>query len=281
MGVGGFGKEAFGDPLGGGGPLSVARALAVSGRVVRVVYTEEPTFISPAGYADSMNPTNYAFSIDTGVATSPSATAVDDALVEGPTRGVGNGGLTDERAVDVHVDRALIMGVTYRVTVSRVTASIGGPIGSPVSAAFFGIVPLQVTSPSGSRVLPGTDIGNSPFLGSWKVDDSGDIEPQGPADAFRKRVFRRMTTPLNAWAHLKGYGCAVRLKEIASLSQQTAYKNELQRQLLLEPETEAAGVQVAMVAGQILIVSVNIRTKKGAVVGLSLKVNSDGSFQPL
>lgn len=281
MAAGGFGKEAFGDPMGGGGPLSVSRALAVSGRVVRVVFTEAPTFISPSGYADAMNPTNFAFTIDTGTATTPSATSVDDELVEGPTRGVGNGGLTGERAVDVHVDRALIVGVTYRVTVSRVTAAIGGPIGFPTSAALFGVVPLQVTSPSGSRVLPGTDIANSPVVGSWKADDSGDIAPQGPADSYRKRILRRATTPLNAWAHLKGYGTQVRLKEIASLSQQTAYKNDLQRQILLEPETSSCSVQVALTAGAVLIVSIDARTKAGALQDLQMKVNPDGSFQVL
>lgn len=281
MAAGGFGRENFGDPMGGGGPISVVRALAISGQTVRVVFTEAPLYRTPAGLADAMNPANFAFAIDAGVATTPVAVGTGPAVLAGPARGVGNGGATGERAVDVSVDRPLINQVTYRIIVSlRVTAAIGGSFGMPNFFSFPGVVPLLVTSP-GKQVQAGTDIANSPFLGAWKADDSGDIAPQGPFDSFRKRVLRRMVTPLGSWSFLKGYGTIVRLKEVISLSQVTALRTDLRNQLLLEPESQSVSVRADISGNNILTVSANILTKKGAVVNVGFVANPDGSFQVL
>lgn len=279
MAAGGFGRENFGDPMGGGGPISVVRALAVSGRTVRVVFTEAPVYRTPAGYADAMNPANFAFAIDAGVATTPVAVGSGPAVLAGPARGVGNGGSTGERAVDISVDRPLINQVTYRVIVSlRVNAAIGGGMGMPNFASFLGVVPLVVKDP-GQQVPAGTDIANSPFLGAWRADDSGDIAPQPPSDSFRKRVLRRMVTPRDSWAFLKGYGTTVRLKEVTSLSQVTALRTDLRNQILLEPETQAVSVRADITGNNILTVSANIRTKKGAIMDVGFVSHPDGSFQ--
>lgn len=276
MAAGGFGRENFGDPLGGGGPISVARAQAVAGRVVRVVFTEAPTFRSAAGLSDAQNATNYAFSVDEGDATAPAAVAVDGSLIEGPAVAVGNGGAADERAADVHVDRALVLGITYRVTVSRVTAAIGGDLGAPTSAAFGGVAPLVVRQP-GERTRDSLDVANG-VLGSWTAGPGGDLLNQGGLDGYRKRILRRATTPLDSFSFLRrGYGTQVRLKEVASLAQLAALKVDLEAQIKREPETASVQVTPQLVAGAVLILTIDAKTKKGAVVSATIQRAADGS----
>lgn len=275
MAAGGFGRENFGDPMGGGGPLTVVRARAVASRVVRVVFSEAPTFRSAAGRSDALNTTNYAFSVDAGEATSPTATGVGETLVEGPTVAVGNGGATDERGVDVHVDRALILGVTYRVTVSRVTAAVGGDLGAPTSAAFDGAARLDVRVPD-ERPVDSLDLDNG-VLGSWTAGDDGDLRNQGSGDGYRKRILRRATTPLNSFSFLRGYGTQVRLKELASLAQIAAYKADLEGQIRREPETASVRVAAQLQAGAVLVVTIDAKTKKGAVIQAGLRFTGDGT----
>lgn len=263
--------------FGGGGPINVVRALAVSGRTVRVVFAEAPVFRSPGGPYDAMNPSLFFFSVDAGTATSPLATAVGSALVAGPARGVGNGGAAEERGVDVGVDRGLIAGITYRVAVRDVQSAFGGILGSSYSQPFSGVVPLQ-EKPKTIRGRPTTNIdyGNDPFLGSWRADDSGDIAPQDAASGFRKRVLRRLMTFKDSFAFLKGYGVTVKLKELEGLAEIAALKVDVERQILLEPETAAVSVDVSLLATNVLIVSVRVKTKVGAFIEAGLRIDLAG-----
>lgn len=268
--------------FGAGGPLYVVRALPVTGRTVRVVFDEAPVFRSPAGPYDAMNPSLYFFSVDAGTATAPVATVVDPDLVEGPARGVGNGGAVDERGVDVAVDRALIQGITYRVEVRDVRSTFSGILGSPYSQPFPGVVPLRETrlTPRG-RPRTNVDFKNDPFLGSWSADDSGDVAVQDAASGFRKRVLRRLMTFRDSFAFLKGYGVQARLKELAGLAEVAALKVDIERQIKREPETAAVSVDCSISAMNILTVSLRVRTKVGAFVESGLRIDlAGGGVQP-
>jgi hypothetical protein len=271
--------------FGSGGPIAVVRALAVAGRTVRVVFNESPVFRSAAAVNDALNPANFIFSIDAGIATSPVATGVLPTLVVGPARGVGNGsalGVSDERGVDVGVDRALIVGITYHVTAQSIQSAFGGSLGAANNAAFPGVVPLQVV-PTRATGSPSTnvDLFNRQFVGSWQVDDSGDIATQNAQDGYRKRILRRLTTFQNAYSFLKGYGLPIKLKEVSSLRQIAALKADAEKQIRQEPETDDVQVTTSLVAYPqgLLTIAVKARTKQGAFVEAGLKVGQDGSFQ--
>lgn len=269
--------------FGDGGPLYVVRALAVGGRTVRVVFDEAPVFRSPGGLADAMNPSNFVFSVVSGVATAPTATGVLPNLVEGPARGVGNGTdplAADERGVDVGVDRALISGITYRVTAQSIQSGFGGDLDDPLSADFPGVVPLQVVPPRVTgKPSTNVDLFNRPFDGTWTVDDSGDIATQDAESGYKKRILRRLTTSLNAFSFLKGYGLGVKLKEVGSLRQVAALKAEAEAQIKLEPETAAVQVTTSLTGEGVLTVFVRARTRPGAFVEASLTLSPDGGFQ--
>lgn len=257
--------------------LGVFAAYALDGQTIRVVFATAPLFRSPAGFFDAMNPTNYALSIAVGDATAPRTTTVSPVLVVGPTRFVGNGGNVGQRGVDVHVDRPLVEGVSYRVTISNIVGVDGSVLGASVSAAFGGVTLLRSRAPN-QRGKPTTnvDVASDIVRGSWYADDSGDLAPQDALSGYRKRVFRRLTTPRNAWAFLKGYGLGQRLKGTASTAQVAALKADAEQQIMMEPETAKVSISVTISALDYLTFSVKAWTRAGAFVEMSVQVGPDG-----
>lgn len=277
---GGYGREAYGDPFGSGGPLFVVRARALKSHVVRVVFDEEPLHQSPAGRADALNPANYQFINLTGTLYSPSgpgtitAVGVDKDMVVGPTLAVKAG---DERAFDVHVDRSLLLTMTYQVTALNIKSKLGGGLGSPFSASFVGVGQL-------SKVLPVrqpvglTDLANSIPLGGWNVDDSGDFATDTDIESLKKRIFRRLTTTRGAFSFLPAYGIGLKLKEIAGVAETQALKADIQQQILREPEVRGVDVMLSLRGEGSLTVTLAISTKHGALVNLQFTRAQDGGI---
>lgn len=276
---GGAGSESFGDPMGGGGPIQVVRARAIQGQLVRVVFNQEPVHVSAAGLNDALNPANYLFDVLAGQATSPLAMAVESTMVVPTTLAVGDGGATDERGFDVHTDRALIIGITYAVTVHNVEAASGGALGSPFTAPFPGVVRLRASAPP-QRRLDLTDLQNSPFDGALVVDDSGDLAAEGGAAGLRKRLLRRAATTKNAFAHLPGYGAGLVLKRNAGPAELASIRSDLRAQALQEPEVSDAKVTISQLTPGVVVVSIVAQTKKGAIVTATAQVSPSGVVVP-
>lgn len=275
--AGGFGGSGFGGfPLGMGGPLSVVRALAVAGQVVRVVFSEEPLHRSAAGALDALNPANYIFAVTGGAATAPTPVGVNQAMVVGPTYGVGNGtGAAAERGFDVAVDRQLIAGITYLVTVRDVAALSGSALGSPDSGDFGGVTVLEETRlPVRNQDL--VDFACPPSTGHYSIDDTGDIAVGTPAEGTVCRVYRRLTTKKDAFRFLKGYGVGLDHKGVASTASLSAMKNEGTSQIKLEPDVAAASVTVTVQATGLVLVQSRVQTRRGAFVDVGAKVSPVG-----
>jgi hypothetical protein len=265
---GGFGQESFGDPMGGGGPLSVMRARAVQSQAVRVSFSDEPQHASPSGQNDALNPSNYTFDITTGTGTSPLSVGVDPTMIVGPAPGV----LPGEFGFDVHSDRPFIVGLSYRVTARNIEAKAGGDLGSPYFAAFAGAMQLSRTKPP-QRKIDFVDLQNNAFGGAYVVDDSGDIAPEGSSTGLRKRMLRRASTPKNAFTFLPGYGTILDLKRNAGPPALMAAKADLQAQILQEPEVKDALVTFQQDSSGVLTVVMTAQTKKGAIVTASLTID--------
>jgi len=273
---GGYGQEAYGDPLGGGGPLHVVRARALKGQVVRVVYDEEPVHKSAAGFEDALNPENYVFSIVSGQAVTPQAVGVDLLMVQGPAAGPVLAG--DERAFDVHTDRELVVGVRYRVTVVSVRSKFGGMLGFPVAADFSGIVPLPRTLPP-PRLLDLVDFASDPFgQEGFKIDTGGDVAIQGGFEGLRKRIFRRLVTPKNAFAFLPGYGVGLRLNQPQSVRVLQSLQIDIKQQVEEEPEVQAATVALRQDPQGILFITLRAKTKQGAFVDTNVSSSPNGEI---
>lgn len=277
---GGYGRELYGDPFGGGGPLTIVRARAIGSQLVRVTFSEEPIHVAASGQFDALNPANYLLSVDTGQATDPVAVGVESRMVTGPALGVGNGsgaGVTDERGFDIHTDRALVQGITYRITAHAIQSRTGGTLGAPYSATFPGVVKLVVTKPP-PRKVDLVDFQNDPFSGTFVFDDSGDIQPESNQTGLRKRMLRRAYTPKNAFSHLPGYGSGTRLKENFSPANLQAVKVDLRDQIKREPEVLDADVRITQQAsstGPITTITMLAKTRQGSVQA-SVQVSPNG-----
>lgn len=270
----GIGGEFYGDPFGGGGPIHVVRARAIKGQVVRVAFDAPPLAVSAAGVNDGLNPVNYTVTVVTGQASQPLSVGVDPDPIPGPAAVV----LAGETGLDVHVDRPLVVGIRYRITVStQVRGATGGAMGAPYAAEFTGVVLLRAL-----RVTPRrtdlVDIRNDPFVGRFLPTSAGDLQNQGGIDSLRKRILRRLVTPTNAFAHLPGYGLGLRLKDPASIAQLQAFKAEALTQIGQEPEVVAASITVTQEgqAAEVIRVHVSVRTRTGLSVEVGAAFDSSG-----
>lgn len=267
----GLGAEALGDPLGSGGPIHVVRARAIEGQTIRLVLDEEPLHVSPGGTFDALNPANYRITILVGTGTDPQAVGVKAHVVEGPAAGPVAAG---QWGVDVQTDRQLVVGMTYQIMVNpAVQAASGGSMGWPYAAPFVGSVRLSAAAPP-PRQLTNIDLGMNIATGAYLTDDSGDVAPQGGIDGLKKRVFRRLGTAKNAWAHLPGYGLLMQLKSPASIRQILELKADAVRQISQEPEIAAVDVKTSF-AASVLTMAVKARTKTGLVLDATLTQDTD------
>lgn len=271
----GFGS-GLGGPFGLGGPIAVVRALAVAGQVVRVVYDGEPLHRSPAGLMDALNPTNYILAVPAGNATAPTPVGVNRTMVVGPTYGVGNGsGASGERGFDVAVDRQLIVGVTYRITVRDVESMAGGALGSPSSGDFGGVTRLEETFlPVRNQDL--VDFACPPSVGHYLIDDSGDIAVGTPAEGTVCRVFRRVTTKKNAFRFLRGYGTGIDHKGVGGTASMSLVKNDGTAQVKLEPDVADAALTMTIQPTGLTLIQIRARTRRGAFVDVGAKVSQVG-----
>lgn len=270
----GFGSEAYGDPLGGGGSLHVIRARAVAGQVVRVTFDQEPIHRSPSGFSDALNPSNYSLTVVSGTATNPQAVGVGPTMVVGPAVSVQPG---DERGFDVHTDRALISTIRYRVTAHGIKSKAGDDLGFPVAQEFMGMVLVHTTQPP-QRRLDNTDILNSPFDGMLVVDDSGDLKAHSGIDVLKKRIFRRLTTSKNAFTFLPGYGVGLKLKEAAAPAQLQSLKSDIISQIKQEPEVAGVDAKLSLDGLGILTVTMDVKTRAGAAFQQGVQLTETGAL---
>lgn len=275
---GGFGRLAFGlRAFGAGGPLTVVRAGAIASHVVRVVFNVEPTHRSPAGGSDALNPSNYVLIVPGGNAAAPVPVGVDRDPIVGPAYLVGNGSAPNERGIDVHVDRALVFGVIYNIRARNVLALAGGSLGSPDDADFGGVTRLEETKlPERNQDL--IDISSPVGSGHWRVDDSGDLALATADEGSRTRYLRRLTTKLNAFKTLNGYGLKVDLKSLGSVAKLAELKSDGIRQLRMEPDAAAIALSISQSPIGLTTIALRARTRRSTFVDVNGTVSAVGQF---
>lgn len=271
-GIRGYGAEAWGDPLGAGGPLSVVAALASQGQTVRVVFSEEPNHYSPASVVDALNASNYVVSVVAGQAEAPQPLGVDPAPHLSPEAGVAAG----QWGFDVRLDRPLVLGLRYRVEARRVVSRAGLGLGFTYGCDFVGVVPPASARPRPRRTDL-ADLASDPNTGAWSFD-GGDISLAGGEASYRTRVARRATTALDSFSFLREYGTRVRLKDLAGPADLMMLQQGLRQQIMREPETQDCAVAVSMVPlPGVLTVSIKCKTRRGAFATL-LTAQADGTI---
>ena len=265
---GGFGGEAFGDPLGGGGGLHLVRAVAVGGCVVRAVFNKSPKVKSSAANNDGLNGGNYALSITVGTGTDPQILGASQ-VVNYPAYGVVN---TGEVGIDVHTDRPLVVGLSYSLSAAtRMVAADGDTMGYPYNQSFVGAArPTRIRR---SQRVQGIADFASGMTGLTVT--GGDIGIVTGVPSTTIRCMRRAVTIKNAFAYLQGYGIGFQPKMPLSVNRVGILKADLAQQLKMEPDVQEAASNVQMDSRGFVTVDLRVRTKQNQV--FTFNVNASNS----
>ena len=268
------GFEQAGQMLGNGSPFHVVRAISVGGQVVRVVFSAIPKAKSSGAPDDSFNPALYQVAVVTGQGQIPQSVGTLLTVTLYPGYGLFNAG---EAAVDLQVDRPLIVGMSYSVTVSSaMVAADGSPLGSPYTWTFAGMArPIVTMQQRGKMGL--VDLSSDPIMGGINVDRSGDWAPDdGGLTGTRKRCLRRVVTLKNSFAHLQGYGVDFDIKQPATTNKLATLRTDVQGQEAQEPDIAAVQTQIGMDARGFLSIGLKCQTKTGQSVAATITNTPSG-----
>ena len=264
---GGFGGEAFGDPMGGGGGLHLVRAIAVGGQIVRAVFNKAPKTKSSAASNDGLNGGNYIVTITTGTGAAPQIIGTTQ-VVPYPAYGVFQAG---EVGIDVHADRPLVVGLTYSLRVAtRMVAEDGDTMGYPYVQSFIGASrPTRLRRKLQVQGMADFASGQNGLQVS-----GGDIDVATDIPSTKIRCMRRAVTMKGAFAHLPGYGIGFQPKAPLSVNRAGSLKADLAQQLKLEPDVQDAASNVQMDARGFVTVDLRIRTKQNQVFTFNVSTSN-------
>ncbi|HUO37128.1 MAG TPA: hypothetical protein VMU34_04455 [Mycobacterium sp.] len=269
------GFERAGAPTGAGSGFVVQRALAIGGQLLRVVFSVEPRHSSTAGLDDARNAANYQVTIVTGTGHALHSVAVKPIIVTYPAYGLFAAG---ECGCDLQLDRNMVVGMSYQVTVSPAVKSFDGEaIGTPYSATFVG-----AARPPAARKLRRkiglVDLASDPFTGGPIIDSSGDWASHEGLDGTQKRVWRIAFTGLGKFIWLPNFGLKYDIKKPATLSILTGLRTDMRQQMAQQPDIVASETSASMNQLGYLALTLKGRTKTGEAFDSTAKFGPNGDI---
>jgi len=278
-GSGGFGLSPWG--YGAGSVLVLESALAIKENVVRLHFNLAPRFTGTLEPHDAASLDRY------NIVTIPGGVGIDEepvrpvlpAAVERPAVPGAAGTL-----IDLTTDRPFSRWpCQYRVSCNNlIAATTGAPLAAGQSVVFYavraGIPSFEPDVQGGVRdignpmtkgalfdPLPTAATADSLILGTYQPDGLGDYASDEGIVSYKKRVFRRLMTRRDAYAHLLGYGIDLpsQVGRLARPGVRESLAVEAERQIGLEPETVAVRVTVVVDANNVTRYRVFAQTKLG------------------
>ena len=260
------------DPSGIGSNLSVRRAIAVGGQVVRVVFSSEPKHRSSSAFDDGRNPANYGLSVTAGEGQPLQVVGVKPDVVPGPAYGVAAG----EFALDIQTDRDMVVGLQYLVTVKpALIAADGTPIGDPYSAAYIGAARPSRTRQN-RRKIGLVDLASDPFVDGITVDAAGDWASHEGLPGTQKRVWRIAFTGKGKFLFMQNFGLNYDIKKPATLSILQGLRTDLKQQIQQQPDVKASSTSVSMDARGFLSLTIAGQTASGEPFSDTMQASEGG-----
>lgn len=239
---GAFGSMGVGSgPFGSGSSMEIVSADQVALNAVDVTFSVAPEAFDPATYWDALNPANWTLSV-----LSPADAELRDVqIVE----------RRSSLVLRVYFDGPLTGHATYRLTISSLVRDIYGVSMAPSCTAIdfdcFGLIRVP---PAVARRDARTDIAN-PFvvsdapqdgpLGTFQVDQQGDLMTESGRPYLRKRVLRRVITSAGQFFHLPDYGFAEPVNGMITPDTLRRMQSKAKAQILSEPDVADAAVSVS------------------------------------
>lgn len=239
----GWGLMPFG---GGGSVLQLTNAEAIRENVVRLSFSAAVKFSRLLDPGDGSDAAKYMI-------TAITSTVGSDGL---PARSVlvTDVSLVDASTINVGLDRAMSpYPAQYLASVAGlVIAETEEPLDvSASSLLFLGL--HQPPAPNLPAIAsPRRDVANaedlqalvadklsSSSLGVFAPDEGGDYASEMGESSYRGRVFRRVLSDEDGFAHLLGYGCGLLklTKQLARPALRASFAAKVEAQIRQEPET--------------------------------------------
>ena len=256
MACGGYGSGGFGSGgFGSGGPgFAVASAAIERRNTVLVTFAGVPAAFDPATVWDALNPLNWTL-----VDPNPFASVLRLAqYVERVSTSV----------VRVWFDGPLDAAEYTIVASTLLRSATGVPIASTCRTATFDGVGVFASAEDAGPVArqspadlfnPQVTTDSPTDLGTFQIDDQGDLAIERGISYLRKRIIRRATTGLGGFFHLPKYGFAEPLKGLITPDVLRRMQSRALTQIRQEPDVVAASVTVSQLANQPATVVLQIK----------------------
>ncbi len=194
-------------------------------------------------------------------------------------------------SVDLWTDRALsAFGTFYLVGVTGIRSEAGHwlaggdqsvivngmQMGMAVSLLDQAASTRDIANPQvGSALLdPMASVTDDRLLGSYSADHTGDIARDEGLASYKKRVFRRLTTRKDSFAHLRGYGTKF-VQSVQTLARRgvaQALCADAEQQVRQEPETVDCSVRLVQDSRNVFWFQVRAKTRFGNAVPVNAPV---------
>lgn len=124
----------------------------------------------------------------------------------------------------------------------------------------------DIANPQSFSGLQGT-LALQANLGTYVVDASGDYSYDEGLQSLKKRIYRRLVTKYNGFAHLPGYGVGLPfvLKKLGTASERARIVAEAEKQIRTEPDVLKCRVRFNQVPGApgLFRMTILVRTRAG------------------
>lgn len=235
------------------GTFSLEDIFAVSERSVRVTFTEAAYVQSAFKVGSALNLATWSISI---VGSS------DPLILIGVREVTGSGARQFELyTLNKFPSYFSTLNVQFPNVLSASETPIVGPSSGTCAAAKVPEITPRLNK------IDYVDISNVPTgptetLGVMQVAASGDYAEDVGDALLKKMVLRRITSLPGAFFHIpeSEFGLGVRTKEPLLYSDMKAFKAELERQILLEPD--ASRVQATVLLGSDGVLTVKVRVRR-------------------
>ena len=190
----------------------------------------------------------------------------------------------EEFIVDVFTDASLTPGTVYRICTTALN-TMGQPLICPDDAfRTFDERVIELgdrTDIANPNLLVDAPIVDPPPLGTNQITDRGDLALDFGRPYLRKRVFRRMATPLGGFYHLPGYGLAQPLKGRSTPDSVRQLRKLAEAQIKREPDVRrvraiaSRGPAADDANKNILFVTLLVEDIRGVVTTATVPINSE------
>jgi hypothetical protein len=225
---------------------------------VDLVFDAEPSHLDPSDPSDATNIAAYTV-------TGPGPPFADRLLQSIVYQG--------DNTLRLYFDGDLVPDQPYTISVTGIVSSTGdillpdpavasftafGADRAPISLVEQPTLHFDIRNPQADRDAPASEP-----LGTFIIDDKGDVDIESGRQYLRKRVFRRLTTRKGAFFHEPDYGIEYDDKKLTTPTRLRALQQDIEMQLRREQDVVTARATLSVLVPGVVLVRIVVRDRFG------------------